>query len=323
MPSEYEPQRRRRGAVRLSPRRHPRQPVRSRPLPLAAPIDAANLTGTAGEIPVAPECAHARRLGARHGDVRCDPVFAVADHDLLPRTLAANRRHPAINDLRNLKDVGVALDIVDDLFLPHAKKRPDEDLEQGSRAAGAPSKNSRQRLHGMDRSLFIDEQGRRPAAAGERTRNAGNQADMESGQSGLAGTAVLDVDADPRLAIALGRRVLPQRHDAGTEHRAIARQHQIALNDPRLRHAKTPHIRGRIDAATVTTPVAIRTMPTARLKRAPASLSTAMISPRPAIHATFMTPTANITSIRAQQQPTQWRPWFTPMRKMRPGSVLQ
>src|SRR6202035_1890128 len=64
-----------------------------------APVEPADLGRAASEIPVAAEGAHARLVGARHRDVRRDPVFGVTDDDGLALVLAGDRRDGAVDDL--------------------------------------------------------------------------------------------------------------------------------------------------------------------------------------------------------------------------------
>jgi hypothetical protein len=59
-------------------------------------------------------------------------------------------------------------------------------------------------------------------------------------------------------------------------------------------------------AAMQAMPIAPKTAPMARENRAVVAIfSAAMMKPSAAIQITFITPTANMTSIMAQQQPTQ------------------
>src|SRR5580698_2620952 len=87
-----------------------------------APVQLANLGGPPGEIPVAPERPHPRLVGARHRDVRGDPVFGVADGDRHVLVLAADRRHRPVDDLGDLEDAGFAFYVVLDRRLPDAEE---------------------------------------------------------------------------------------------------------------------------------------------------------------------------------------------------------
>src|SRR5665213_3535305 len=100
-------------------------PTRSKLVMMAlmvAPIEPDNLSRTAGEIPVSTVAAEARFVGARDDDVRPDPVFAVADHHVLPLVLAAHRRDGAVDIVLDMHDASVALRLVADMCLPHAEK---------------------------------------------------------------------------------------------------------------------------------------------------------------------------------------------------------
>src|SRR5689334_13293249 len=78
---------------------------------LIAPIELTDFGRTALEIPVAAEQAKPRLVGARHQDIRRDPVLAVADDDRA-FVLAAHRRDRAVDDLLDLDDPGVALRLI-------------------------------------------------------------------------------------------------------------------------------------------------------------------------------------------------------------------
>ena len=121
--------------------------------------------------------------------------------------------------------------------------------------------------------------------------------------------ALLDADAGPGLAIALGRLVLAERDHAGTEQGAIAREDQIPFI---IQVSATPMLlqtlghcaatdrddesradRNECDAQGAAKP------------RRAVSFSIVIMIPSAAIQTTFITPTANISSIIAQQQPRQ------------------
>ena len=75
---------------------------------LIAPVELADFRRAALEIPVAAEQAEPRLVGARHDDVRRNPVLAVADDDVA-LVLAAHRRDRAVDDLLDLDDAGLAI----------------------------------------------------------------------------------------------------------------------------------------------------------------------------------------------------------------------
>src|SRR5436305_13834152 len=83
---------------------------------LIVPVELADFRRLSFEIPVAAEQPEARLVGARHDDVRRDPVFAVADDDVA-LVLAAERRNGAIDDFLDLDDARLALRLVDDRHL--------------------------------------------------------------------------------------------------------------------------------------------------------------------------------------------------------------
>src|SRR5437764_7528598 len=92
----------------------------------AAPVEPHQFGRAAGKIPVAAERTHARRFGARDGDVGADPIAAVAHDNVLPRLLPLDRLHYAFDDLGDLEDVRAVLDIVDDRLGANAKEAADE-----------------------------------------------------------------------------------------------------------------------------------------------------------------------------------------------------
>src|SRR5262245_13930473 len=102
----------------------------------SAPVDPAQLRGATGEIPVAAEGAHPRRLRPRHRDVARHPVFAVADDDILALRLAADRRHHPLDDLRDGEYAGFSLDAKVDRHLADTEEAAHQDLEQPGRASG-------------------------------------------------------------------------------------------------------------------------------------------------------------------------------------------
>src|SRR5215213_9320424 len=105
--------------------------------------------------------------------------------------------------------------------------------------------------------------------------------------------------------------MLAERNHAWAEYRAIARENEIALELPVIRHAflLPPPVRAqcaKIEVSIDAAPAAINTSPSAREKRAVVFIfSIAISAPSAAIQMTFITPTANIKSIIAQQQPRQ------------------
>src|SRR5262245_13409876 len=111
-------------------------------LPFVAPLHPAHLGRAAGEVPVAAECAHARGLGARDRDLGRYPVLAVADRDVLARTLAAHRADAAVDDLRDPEDARLAVAFEDDLLLAHAEEAAHQDLEERGRPAGAAGEDA-------------------------------------------------------------------------------------------------------------------------------------------------------------------------------------
>ena len=71
-------------------------------------------------------------------------------------------------------------------------------------------------------------------------------------------------------------------------------------------------------------PIATNAKPTISLNRGVVvSFSIVISTPSPAIHTTFIAPTANISSIIAQQQPRQTRPCRRPSRNTPLVSVVQ
>ena len=71
-------------------------------------------------------------------------------------------------------------------------------------------------------------------------------------------------------------------------------------------------------------PIAMKATPTPALKRGVEVIfSIVMTMPSAAIHTMFMVPTANISSIIAQQQPRQCIPCRRPRRNTPRGSVVQ
>src|SRR5262249_12060042 len=184
------------------------------------------------------------------------------------------------------------------------------------RPAGAPGEDAGERLDGVDRRALVDEQAGRPVAARQRPRNVGDQADLGAGEVDVIEIAVVDADAGPGLAIAFGRLMLAKRQHARAEHCAIAREHQLAVDLPGfrqdpllLRIARQPDRAGQlaaIEEMIMAAPTARNTAPTARPNRVVLdSFSIVIRAPSAAIQITFMAPTANITSIIAQQQPAQ------------------
>src|SRR5262249_28065347 len=137
---------------------------RSWPL-LIAPVELDDLGRTSGQIPVAAEATKARLVGARYDDVRADPVFAVADDDVLAFLLAAHRRDGAAAIFFQADDARLALRLVADRNLVHAEELPDQDRQQMRCAADAAGEDARQALDRLDRRLVVDEQRRRPVAA--------------------------------------------------------------------------------------------------------------------------------------------------------------
>src|SRR6185369_14194123 len=89
---------------------------------IAAPVEPHQLGRAAGKIPVAAERAHAGGLGAGDGHVGPDPIAAVAHDDVLPRLLALDRLHHALDDLGDLENVRTVLDLVDDRLGAHAEE---------------------------------------------------------------------------------------------------------------------------------------------------------------------------------------------------------
>src|SRR5712692_763800 len=111
----------------MAPRRcRPRRPPA--PYSLAAPIEAAQPGRAAGNMPVAAQRPHPRGFGARHHDVRRNPVAAVADDDGRILLLAADRGDHAVDDFRDLEDARLALDRVVDAGLAHPEEAADQDL---------------------------------------------------------------------------------------------------------------------------------------------------------------------------------------------------
>src|SRR5262249_22615157 len=146
-----------------------------------------------------------RYLGARDSDFRRDPILAVADDHVFSRPLAAERRHPPFDDVRDVKQPRLAVDLIGDLGLPHAEEGSDQDFQEPGRPAGAAGENPRQRLDGLDARLLIDEKARGPVAARQGTRNIDDEADIDARQVRVAGTALFDVNAGPGLTVAFGR----------------------------------------------------------------------------------------------------------------------
>src|SRR5215212_8310336 len=102
-----------------SPAAHP---VSRRDRASAAPVEPHQFGRAPGEIPVSAESAYARRLGARDGHVRPNPVAAVAHDNVLPGLLALDRLDHAFDDLGDLKNVRAILDLVDDRLGAHAEE---------------------------------------------------------------------------------------------------------------------------------------------------------------------------------------------------------
>src|SRR4029077_20345487 len=117
---------------------------------------------------------------------------------------------------------------------------------------------------------------------------------------------LVNADACPGQAIAFGRRALAERQHAGAEHLAIARQRELTLERPGI--GDTQHF-VQVHQSTYTTDETIMPKPTATNVRPTTSLNRTVVvsfsivssTPSAAIHTTFIAPTANITSIIAQQ----------------------
>src|SRR5436309_1996462 len=71
-----------------------------------------------------------------------------------------------------------------------------------------------------------------PVAAAELAGDFRHEAEFHAGQIGFAQMALVDANCRPGQAIAFGRRALAEREHARTEHLAIARQDQLALERP-------------------------------------------------------------------------------------------
>src|SRR5262249_21048018 len=125
------------------------------------------------------------------------------------------------------------------------------------------------------------------------------------------------------LAVALRRGVVAERQHARAEHGAIAGENQLAHHRPELLgHGllRCSHKETTVSSAAHTSNMA----PASRLGMGLSHcFSTVAKSPISAIQKMFMTPTANMTSISAQQQPRHHRPCSVPSRKIRDGSLLQ
>src|ERR1043166_3949102 len=295
-------------------RRTPQVAPTSRLAPAAstAPVEPDQFGRAAGEIPIATECARARGLGACDGDVLADPVAAVADDDVPVLVLTGDRLHHAFDDLRNLEDAGIALDLVDDLLGAHAEEAADEDFQQTGRAAGLAGEDAGERLDRIDRGALVDEQAGGPVAARQWPRDIDDQADIDAGDIGVLVMSFLDTDAGPGLAVTFRRRMLAERDHARAEDRAVARHHEVALELPVVRHGTPCTYRGVADHNAKTAspvrliPAATKITPSARLTHSVvSSFSIVIKAPKIAIHTTFITPKPNISSIIAQQQPTQ------------------
>src|SRR5665213_1627178 len=111
---------------------------------VVAPIEPDNLGRTAGEIQVSAVPAKARFFGPRDVYRRSDPVFAVADHDVLSLLLAAHRRDGAVDIVLDVHDTGLPLGLVADRRLPHTEKLPDQNRQQMRGAAHATGENARE-----------------------------------------------------------------------------------------------------------------------------------------------------------------------------------
>src|SRR6185295_2414957 len=114
--------------------------------------------------------------------------------------------------------------------------------------------------------------------------------------------SLVDADAGPSLAAAFGRRMLAARQNAGTKYRAAARQRQLAFQTPVLTQRPLPFLFSArrqcpaSDVIAMPAPPATRATPTPWAKRRPlCSFSTVITTAKPAIHPTFITPTASIT----------------------------
>src|SRR5688572_8255541 len=83
---------------------------------LIAPVELADFRRTPLEVPIAAEQPEPRLVGAGDDDVRRNPVFAVADHDVA-LVAAPHRRDGAVDDLLDLDDARLTLDLVGDRHL--------------------------------------------------------------------------------------------------------------------------------------------------------------------------------------------------------------
>ena len=204
------------------------------------PVDRADFARSACQIPVAAIAAEARLFGARHDDVRRNPVFAVADHDVLAGLFAAHRRDDAFRVVLDLDLPGLAFGLVADRYLPNTEKLPDQNRQKVRRAAHASGEDPCQRLHGLRRRLVVDEQCRGPIAARHDARQVHHDAGIDAAEIDIVEMPAVETKARPGLAAVFGRRMIAEREHAGTEHRATARQGHFAFQIPRFSQVKLP-----------------------------------------------------------------------------------
>jgi len=100
----------------------------------------------------------------------------------------------------------------------------------------------REPFHRLTRRLVIHEQRRGPVAARHDAGQVHHQADVDAGEIDGVEMAFVDADAGPGLATVLGRRMIAEREDAGTEHRATARQRHLAFQGPGFGQDFTPTV---------------------------------------------------------------------------------
>ena len=171
---------------------------RRRALLTAAPVQLADFGRAAGEIPVAAEGAQ-RLLSALatmiSGAIQYSEFSITVS---LLAILAADRRHRAVDDLRDLEEPRLVAGLVGDRHLLDAEELADQDRQQRGRAAGLAGEDLGQRLDRVDRGALVDEQAGRPVAAAHIAGDFHDQAEIEAGQVDLAEMTGIDRGIPPR-----------------------------------------------------------------------------------------------------------------------------